>query len=360
MLRRLLNGIHFPLLISVVALAAIGILFIYSASYRDPGDYEAKQIFWILAGLAVMISVPLVGYRPILSISYPFYVLTLILLVLVDFWGSKVLGAQRWLMLGPIAIQPSEFAKLGTLLAVVNFLGSYHPWEGQVRTVSVALLLLVVPLFLIVKQPDLGTALLFIPMSVVMLFLWGVRKRFLIASFSAVALACPLAWEFLKGYQKKRLMVFLNPNLDPLGSGYTALQAKIAVGSGGLWGKGYLGGTQTQLHFVPEHHTDFIFCVVGEELGFLGSLLVLCLYGFLFHSIFLVMQHTTDVKAKMLCGGVLALLFSHVMINIGMTFGLMPIAGVPLPLISYGGSSFIMTCMCLGLVLSVYKERSIF
>ncbi len=360
MLRRLLNGIHFPLIISVVALAAIGILFIYSASYRDMGGYEAKQIFWIVVGLGVLIGVPFVGYRPILSISYPFYILTLILLVLVDFFGSKHLGAQRWLTLGPIAIQPSEFAKLGALLAVVNFLGSYHPWEGQVKTVSIALLLLVIPLFLIVKQPDLGTALLFIPMSVVMLFLWGVRKRFLIATFSAVALACPLAWEFLKGYQKKRLMVFLNPNLDPLGSGYTALQAKIAVGSGGLWGKGYLGGTQSQLHFVPEHHTDFIFCVIGEEMGFLGSLLVLCLYGFLFHSIFLVMQHTTDVKAKMLCGGVLALLFSHVMINIGMTFGLMPIAGVPLPLISYGGSSFIMTCMCLGLVLSVYKERSIF
>ncbi len=360
MLRRLLNGIHFPLFISVVALAAVGILFIYSASYRDPGDYEAKQIFWILVGLAVLVGVPFVGYRPILSISYPFYILTLILLVLVDFFGSKHLGAQRWLTLGPIAIQPSEFAKLGALLAVVNFLGSYHPWEGQVRTVFIALLLLVVPLVLIVKQPDLGTALLFIPMSVVMLFLWGVRKRFLIATFSAAALACPLAWGVLKDYQKKRLMVFLNPNLDPLGSGYTALQAKIAVGSGGLWGKGYLAGTQSQLHFVPEHHTDFIFCVIGEELGFLGSLLVLCLYGFLFHSIFLVMQHTTDVKAKMLCGGVLALLFSHVMINVGMTFGLMPIAGVPLPLISYGGSSFIMTCMCLGLVLSVYKERSIF
>jgi rod shape determining protein RodA len=360
MLRRLLKGINFQLFVSVVALAAIGILFIYSASYRDPGDYEAKQIFWILAGLGVLIGVPFIGYRPVLSISYPFYILTLILLVLVDFFGSKHLGAQRWLMLGPIAIQPSEFAKLGALLAVVNFLGSHHPWEGQIRTVFIALLLLVIPLFLIVKQPDLGSALLFIPMSVVILFLWGVRKRFLIASFSAVALACPLAWEFLKGYQKKRLMVFLNPSLDPLGSGYTALQAKIAVGSGGLWGKGYLAGTQTQLHFVPEHHTDFIFCVIGEELGFLGSLLVLCLYGFLFHSIFLVMQHTTDVKAKMLCGGVLALLFSHVMINVGMTFGLMPIAGVPLPLISYGGSSFIMTCMCLGLVLSVYKERSIF
>jgi rod shape determining protein RodA len=360
MLRRLLNGIHFPLFFSVVALAAIGILFIYSASYRDPGNYEAKQVFWILMGLAVLVGVPFIGYRPILSISYPFYVLTLILLVLVDFFGSKVLGAQRWLTLGPIAIQPSEFAKVGALLAGVNFLGSHHPWEGQTKTVTIALLLLAVPLFLIIKQPDLGTALLFIPMSVVMLFLWGVRKRFLVACFSALVLSAPLAWGFLKAYQKKRLMVFLNPNLDPLGSGYTALQSKIAVGSGGFWGKGYLCGTQTQLHFVPEHHTDFIFCVIGEELGFLGALLVLCLYGFLFHSIFLVMQHTTDVKAKMLCGGILALLFSHVVINIGMTIGLMPIAGVPLPLVSYGGSSFIMTCMCLGLVLSVYKERSIF
>lgn len=360
MLRRWLNGIHFPLVFSVVALAAIGILFIYSASYRDPGNYEAKQVFWIFAGLAVLLGVPFIGYRPFLSVSYPFYIFTLALLVLVDFFGSKVMGAQRWLVLGPIAIQPSEFAKVGALLASVNFLGSHHPWEGQTKTVSIAVLLLAVPLFLIMKQPDLGTALLFIPMSVVILFLWGVRKRFLVASFSALVLTAPLAWGFLKAYQKKRLMVFLNPNLDPLGSGYTALQSRIAVGSGGFWGKGYLGGTQTQLHFVPEHHTDFIFCVIGEELGFLGSLLVLCLYGFLFHSIFLVMQHTTDVKAKMLCGGVLALLFSHVMINIGMTIGLMPIAGVPLPLISYGGSSFIMTCMCLGLVLSVYKERSIF
>jgi rod shape determining protein RodA len=360
MLRRLLSGIHFPLLLSVVALAAIGVLFIYSASYRDPGNYEAKQVFWVLTGLTVLILVPWVGYRPVLSVSYPFYILTLILLVMVDFFGSKVLGAQRWLAFGPVVIQPSEFAKLGTLLAVVNFLGSHHPWEGQVRTVSIALMLIALPLVLVMKQPDLGTSLLFIPMAVVMLFLWGVRKRFLIAGFSALALAAPLAWGFLKEYQKKRLMVFANPNLDPLGSGYTAIQSKIAVGSGGLWGKGYLAGTQTQLHFVPEHHTDFIFCVIGEEWGFLGSLLVLCLYGFLFHSIFLVMQHTTDVKAKMLCGGVLALLFSHVIINIGMTIGLMPIAGVPLPLVSYGGSSFIMTCMCLGLVLSVYKERSIF
>lgn len=360
MLRRWLRGIHLPLVFCVIALSTIGILFIYSAAFREAGNYEIKQFFWVLLGLAGLIGIPFIGYRPFLSVSYLFYIVTLILLVLVDFFGSSHLGAQRWLELGPLAIQPSEFAKLGALLAVVNFLGSHHPWEGQPKTVAVAVLLLAVPFFLVVKQPDLGTALLFIPMSIVMLFLWGVRKRFLFFVFAAMAFAVPLVWEFLKGYQKKRLMVFLNPNLDPLGSGYTALQAKIAVGSGGLWGKGYMQGTQTQLHFVPEHHTDFIFCVIGEELGFLGSLLVLCLYAFLFHSIFLVMQHTTDVKAKLLCGGVLALVFSQVVINIGMTFGWMPIAGLPLPFISYGGSSFVMTCMALGLVLSVYRERSIF
>lgn len=343
-----------------MGLTAVGMLFIYSASFRDPGNYEIRQLVWVLTGFAVLFGVPFIGYRPFFSVSYPFYVITLVLLVMVDFFGQKHLGAQRWLSLGPIAIQPSEFAKLGTLLAVVNFLGGRYPWEGQVKTVTVAVALLALPFMLVVKQPDLGTALLFIPMSLIILFLWGVRKRFFIAVFSALALAIPLGWEFLKEYQKKRIWVFLDPNRDPLGSGYTALQSKIAVGSGGLWGKGYLAGTQAQLHFVPEHHTDFIFCVIGEEWGFAGALLVLGLYGFLFHSIFMVMQHTTDVKAKMLCGGVLALLLAHVVINIGMTFGMMPIAGLPLPLISYGGSSFVMTCIALGLVLSVYRERSIF
>lgn len=360
MVPRWLRGFHFPLIFAVLGLAAIGLLFIYSASFRDPGNYEVKQLAWMGMGFLFLLGIPLVGYRPLLSLSSFIYAATLILLVMVDFVGQKHLGAQRWLELGPVVIQPSEFAKLGTLMMVVNFLGSHHPWEGQVKTVSTAILLLAIPFMLIVKQPDLGTALLFIPMSLVMLFLWGVKKRFLIGVFISMALAIPVVWEFLKEYQKKRLLVFLDPNRDPLGSGYTALQAKIAVGSGSFWGKGYLGGTQAQLQFVPEHHTDFIFCVIGEEWGFLGSLLVLCLYGFLFHSMFLIMQHTTDAKAKMLCGGILALFVAHVVINIGMTFGLMPIAGVPLPLVSYGGSSFLMNCIALGLVLSVYRERSIF
>ena len=360
MLRRLLKDIHFPLLFAVLGLAAIGALFIYSASYRDVGTYELKQFLWVAIGLAVMISVPYVGYRPFLSMAYLFYGFSIVLLILVAIIGQKHLGAARWLTLGPLVIQPSEFAKLETLLALVNYLGSHNPVENQFKTVMGALAIIAVPFILVMKQPDLGSALLFIPMALAIFFLWGIRWRFLIAGFGTLAFAIPFAWELLKEYQKKRILVFLNPNLDPLGSGYTAIQSKIAVGSGGLWGKGYLAGTQTQLQFVPEHHTDFIFCVIGEELGFLGSLLVLFLYAYLFNAIFLVMEHTTDIKAKLLSGGILALIFAHVVINIGMTIGLMPIAGVPLPLISYGGSSFVMTCMGLGLVLSVYRERSIF
>ena len=360
MLQRLFKDIYVPMLFAVLSLAAIGALFIYSASYRDAGSYEVKQLIWIAIGLCVMIGVPYVGYRPFLSVAYLFYGFSLILLVLVDLIGHKHLGAARWLTLGPIAIQPSEFAKLGTLLTLVNYLGSNNSFHGQFRTVCGALMIVVVPFVLVMKQPDLGSALLFIPMVIAILFLWGIQWRYLFTGVGVLAVGLPFAWEVLKEYQRKRILVFLTPALDPLGSGYTAIQAKIAVGSGGLFGKGYLAGTQTQLHFVPEHHTDFIFCVIGEEIGFIGSLLVLCLYAYLFNAVFLIIQRTTDIKAKLLCGGVLALLLAHVLINVGMTIGLMPIAGVPLPLISYGGSSFVMNCIALGLVLSVYKERSIF
>ncbi|OQA57566.1 MAG: Rod shape-determining protein RodA [Candidatus Omnitrophica bacterium ADurb.Bin277] len=360
MLRRLFKDFHPSLVFAVVGLAAIGMFFIYSASFHDPGHYEVKQIFWIAIGLMIMITVAYTGYRPFLSMAYLFYGFSIALLILVHLIGSTHLGAQRWLRFGPVVIQPSEFAKLGTLLALVNYLGTRNPLQGQFSVILGAVAIVAVPLVLIIKQPDLGTALLFIPMLAVVFFLWGIQWRFLIISALGVLAAMPFVWEMLKDYQKKRILVFLNPNLDPLGSGYTAVQSKIAVGSGELFGKGYLSGTQTQLHFVPEHHTDFIFCVIGEELGFIGSLLVLCLYAYLFHSIFAIMEHTTDIRAKLLSGGVLALFLGHVLINIGMTIGLMPIAGVPLPLISYGGSSFVMNSIALGLVLSVYKERSIF
>ncbi|MBN1687638.1 MAG: rod shape-determining protein RodA [Candidatus Omnitrophica bacterium] len=360
MLRNLHRDIYWPFIWSLFGLIMIGTLFIWSAGYHDSGNYVSKQMVWILIGLVTLLAVYLIGYRTFLNVSYLLYVAAVAMLFLVFVAGQRHLGAQRWLQIGPLAIQPSEFAKLATVLAIANFLGSHHSWEKSFRIVIIALGLFFLPLILIVKQPDLGTALLFVPMILAILFLWGIQYRYLIVAGLSGLVAAPFFWQFLKEYQRKRILTFMDPSQDPLGAGYTAIQAKIAVGSGGLLGKGYMAGTQSQLQFVPEHHTDFIFCVLGEEWGFIGALLLLCLYGFLFRAAFQIMNHTTDVRAKLLVGGVVTILFSQVFINIGMTFGLMPITGLTLPLVSYGGSSFMTTMFALGLVLSINRERSIF
>ena len=360
MFRKWSRGFHPSLVFSMAGLSAIGVLFIYSASYHDPGHYAVKQTFWAAGGFAVFFLIPFVGYRKLLSVSYLLYVISLVLLVWTLIGGHIRYGAQRWIGLGPLMLQPSELAKLATIMTLANFLGSHNSWEKDHRIALMAILLAVCPLILIMKQPDLGTALLFLPMLITLLFLWGLRYRYLIGAFLGALGAAPVFWSFLKEYQKKRILVFLNPNSDPLGAGYTALQSKIAVGAGGFWGKGFLQGTQSQLKFVPEHHTDFIFCVIGEEWGYLGTALLLFTYGALFNSIFQILEQTTDFRARLLASGILAILFSQVMINLGMSIGLLPITGLPLPLISYGGSSFLTTALSLGLVASIYKERSIF
>lgn len=360
MARRWLRDTHWQLVTSMFALMGMGILFIYSASNQAPVNYEMRQLFWVGFGLIMFLAVTLLGYRTFLSLSYLIYLISILLLIWVMIAGHTRLGAQRWISLGPVVIQPSEFAKLATVLTLAHFLGSHNPWEKENRIILTALALAAVPLFLIMKQPDLGTSLLFIPMIGIILFMWGIRYRYVFLAALTGLVTAPVLWHFLKAYQKKRILVFLNPNLDPLGAGYTALQSRIAVGSGGLLGKGYLAGTQSQLNFVPEHHTDFIFCVIGEEWGYWGSLLLIVLYGMLFRAIFQVIRHTTDLRARLLGSGLLALLFSQVFINIGMSIGLMPITGLTLPLVSYGGSSFLATSIALGLILSIHRERSIF
>ncbi len=360
MFHRWLRQIHLPLTAAFCLLCAIGILSIYSAARFESGSFAYRQLIWVGAGFLFYLLVSRLSYRVFVGSSYLLYVFSILLLLWVLFLGQTRLGAQRWIHLGPFLLQPSEPAKLATILALANFLGSKEKWEQNGKVILAAIGMTLLPLVLIMKQPDLGSSLIFIPILAFLLFVWGIRWRYLIGSFLAGAVIIPFLWLGLKEYQKKRILVFLDPGMDPLGAGYTAMQSKIAVGSGGFWGKGFLQGTQGQLDFVPEHHTDFIFCVIGEEWGFLGALFILACYAFLFQAILQIMHATTDMKARLIGAGVLAVLFSQVFINIGMSFGLMPITGITLPLISYGGSSLITTCMALGLVLSIHRERSIF
>lgn len=348
------------LIFSMLALTAVGVLFIYSASYEENANYEMRQMFWVSVGLILAFTVPMLGYRTFLSMSYLLYVISILLLIWVQIAGHTRYGAQRWINFGPIVIQPSEFAKLTTIMALSHFLGSNYSWEKENRIIAMSLGIVLFPMFLIMRQPDLGSAMMFVPMAIAILFVWGIRYRYIILAFVSGIVAAPLLWLVLKEYQKKRIQVFLNPSLDPLGAGYTAIQSKIAVGSGGLWGKGFLDGTQSQLNFVPEHHTDFIFCVIGEEWGYAGAVLLIGLFGLLFHALFQIISHTTDIKAKLMVAGIIAVLFTQVFVNIGMTIGLMPVKGIPLPLVSYGGSSYLATAIALGLALSIHKERSIF
>lgn len=360
MFKRWVKDIQWMLVLAVLLLSSIGLLFIHSATHLEEGNFIAKQMIWMGIGFSIFFGVTFLGYRTFLGISNLIYLAAILLLFAVMAVGGTHLGAQRWLHIGPIVIQPSEFAKLAAALVLANYLGAHPRIENEAKTVVVASLFILFPFFLILKQPDLGTSLLFIPLMASVLLVWGLRYRYFIAAGLMGIISASVLWVFLKEYQKNRLHVFLNPELDPLGAGYTALQSKIAVGSGGLFGKGYLAGTQIQLDFVPEHHTDFIYCVIGEEWGFFGSLILLLCYGLLFRACFRVIENTTDMKAKLLATGLVAIIFSQVFINIGMSFGLMPITGLTLPLVSYGGSSFVMTCISLGLILSIYKERSIF
>lgn len=359
-LSRWFRSLPLPLLRSLSILLIVGLFFVHSATFRQEEGFLTRQLAWLLIGVFCLVLTLQLGYRFFLGISYLLYLIFIVSLVGVALWGEVRLGAQRWISLGPFSLQPSEFAKLGMVLALANFLGSRNPWEGEWRILGVTALIVGPPFVLIMKQPDLGTALIFIPLAAALLLIWGIRYRYLIGTFLTGVLVSPLLWFLLKNYQKKRILVFLNPDLDPLGAGYTAIQSRIAVGSGGLFGKGWLHGTQSQLNFIPERHTDFIFSVIGEELGFLGSLFLLFLYGTLFYHMFEVIQRTTDMKGRLVATGVLSILVFQVLINIGMTFGLFPITGITLPFLSYGGSSLLANLIGVGLLVSVYKERSIF
>ena len=353
---------NFLIPICLILLLVIGLFALYSASYSKSLldktiNYAFIQLRWIVVGLVSIGIVFLINYKRLLEISYIVYVINIILLVLVILIHRQEAGAHRWLSFLGINFQPSEFMKLVIILTLARYLSSHKYEESNLKTILISFGIVFLPLFLIIKQPDLGTALIFIPVLFVMIYIWGCRLRYIITTLLMGVILSPLLWCFLKDYQKERLLVFINPNIDPLGAGYTIIQSKIAIGSGGILGKGFLQGTQNQLNFLPEHHTDFIFSCIGEEWGLIGALIIIVLYFIVIWEGFNIAQESSLMERKLLAAGISTLIMLHVIINICMSIGLMPVVGLPLPFISYGGSHIVVFMIMIGILLNIkYKK----
>jgi rod shape determining protein RodA len=347
----------------VLALVATGVAFIYSASFRNEDSplsaLTQRQLLWALAGLAIFVLALLTDYHRAGDVAWVFYGVCLVLLVLVLVMGVKIYGAHRWLNLFGVQLQPSEFAKLATLIVVARYLSEPSRDPADPRTLLAVLGLVLAPFVLILRQPDLGTATMLVPVTFVLLYVAGVPVRYLLVLAALGAIAAVPGWFFLNDYQRERVLVFLDPGRDPLGTGWNSIQSSIAVGSGGLLGKGYMMGTQNILGFLPRTvaPSDFIFSVIAEETGFVGSLVLLTLFAALIGGCMRAALASRDKFGRLLAVGVITLLFGHIFVNIAMTVGLMPVKGLPLPLISYGGSFMVCTLAGLGLVQSVYARR---
>lgn len=352
------------LLLVALLIFIIGILTVYSATQARnlpfSESFFSRQAAWMAIAVLSMMIVLAISYQRFIDISYAIYVINILLLVLVLVLGKARLGAQRWFSIGAFAFQPSEFIKISLILALSGYVGTHKDTMGRPRNMLIPIILLAIPFVLVLMQPDLGTALLLLPIFFSILIVGGASLKYLSGMIIAGLAAAPVFWHFLRGYQKQRLLVFIDPNIDPLGAGYNIIQSKIAVGSGGLIGKGWLNGTQNQLNFLPERHTDFIFSVVGEEFGFIGASALILLYFVLVKKAFTISDTTSDMYGKCIATGVGVLLAMQVIINIGMTIGLMPVVGIPLPLVSYGGSSLLATMIAIGLLLNVGMRRSTF
>lgn len=361
--RRLVLNFDWTLLILVLMICAIGVLNIYSAGYCSgvrTNPFYIKQLQWIAIGLVCMSVAFSIDYRLISQYAYILHGMAVVTLLVVFFYGYATHGSQRWMVLGNFSFQPSELVKVTLILALAKYFDDHKLTEGyQLRDLFIPLLLLFVPFLLILKQPDLGTGLvLLIVFSSLILFV-GIRLKSLAWVASLVVLLIPAGWYFMKEYQRDRVLTFLNPERDPLGTGYHIIQSMIAVGSGGLLGKGFLQGTQTQLQFLPEQQTDFVFSVFAEEWGFLGGGILIALFMSLILWSLKISLHARDFLGTLIAFGFSALLFWEVFINIGMVLGMMPVVGIPLPFLSYGGSAIVSLLTCVGLLLNVSMRKYI-
>ena len=348
--------IDLPLLLALMALSAISLTVIYSAGGQN---IELVERQGLRVGLSFIVLIALAQVAPttLRRLAIPIFVVGLALLVAVLFVGVVGKGAQRWLDLGITRIQPSELMKLAAPMMLAWYCAR-QPLPARWGSVIIGFTLVLLPTLLIAQQPDLGTALLVFSSGMFVLFLAGMSWRLIVAGLLAFGAFVPIAWFFLlHGYQRQRVLTFLNPETDPLGAGYHIIQSKIAIGSGGLEGKGWLQGTQSQLEFLPERHTDFIFSVFSEEFGLIGVLVLLFLYGFIIYRGLMIAIRAQQVFSKLLAGSITLTIFIYVLVNIGMVSGLLPVVGVPLPLISYGGTSMVTIMASLGMLMAIATHR---
>ncbi|MHB8303111.1 MAG: rod shape-determining protein RodA [Acidobacteriaceae bacterium] len=361
-MRRFLSYRDFDwtLLAFVLALSVISVLEIYSATLHTKFvHFDEKQVLWLAAGFASMFVLSLIDYHVLLDIAVWAYGFCLVSLVTVMLVGTKVMGARRWIRLpGGVHFQPSEWVKLVLIVVLARYFTNLSGRDLTWKDIFKAMALVGLPMLLVLKQPDLGTALTYVPVLLIGLFLGGIRFRQAAVLVLAASLAIVPAWyKVLKPYQKQRLTSFMQPDNDPRGSGYQIRQSLIAVGSGGIWGQGAAQGTQTQGDFLPIPYTDFIFAAFCEEHGLVGAIFVLLLYFLLLMRLVQNAQTAADLPGTLIVMGVVAVLIFQIAVNVGMVIGLMPVTGIPLPLMSYGGSSVLFTFLALGIVMNIRMSR---
>lgn len=363
--RRLVSHFDWPLLLLTLVFVSMGIVTIYSANYdmaaQHAGALPSRQVLWLGLGLAAMFTAVSFDYHYVDRLAYPFYALMLLLLLVVLFVGHSGGGSQRWINLGFFRLQPSEPAKLAIVLVMAKYFQDGEPSTGYRLFDLWIPFALVTPLILLtLVQPDLGTAIILGLVFISMILMAGLRLKTFLGLAAAGVAFLPIGWHFLRTYQRNRVLTFLDPDRDPLGAGYHVIQSQIAIGSGRLFGKGYLHGTQNRLDFLPAQHTDFIFAVFSEEWGFAGCFVLLACYFVMIVYCLKLIERAKDRFGGLLVFGMLSILFWHVVINVAMVSGLMPVVGVPLPMFSYGGSSLASMMFAIGVMINVSMRRYTF
>ncbi len=352
-----IGTLNMPIIAMALVLGLVGVMMLYSVAGGDFSPWAWRHASRLAVGLLLMYAIANLDLRTIFNAAYPIYGVIFLLLAAVAVFGNSGMGAQRWLDLGFVTLQPSEFMRFAVIMALARYYHTLHRDDvSQPFGLIVPIGMIGIPALLIFAQPDLGTAIMLAVSGLGVVFLAGVSMRYFIAGIAVTIAAVPVAWNYLYDYQKERVLVFLDPERDPLGAGYHIIQSKIGIGSGGLFGKGIAQGTQSQLKFLPERHTDFVFAIYAEELGFMGSLLLIFLFAILIFLMFTIAAQMRHRFSQLTIAGFAFALSTYVIVNLAMVMGLAPVVGVPLPFISYGGTSLLTFMAGLGVILALERQ----